>query len=115
MGRSIVTVAAYGRARNVCNHACSPFMAERAANTLVAMHQLAFVFPGQGSQSVGMARALATESEAAARVFAAADDALGYSISSLAWDVPAEQLDRTDNAQPAILAGSIAVLYPHRH
>jgi len=74
------------------------------------MHQVAFVFPGQGSQSVGMARALATESPAAAAVFAAADEALGESISTLSWDGPAERLDRTENAQPAILAASIAIL-----
>jgi [acyl-carrier-protein] S-malonyltransferase len=74
------------------------------------MHQLAFVFPGQGSQSVGMVRALATESPAAAAVFAGADDALDESISTLSWDGPAERLDRTENAQPAILAASIAIL-----
>jgi [acyl-carrier-protein] S-malonyltransferase len=70
----------------------------------------AFVFPGQGSQSVGMGQALAAASPAAAATFAAADDALGESISHLAWDGPAEQLDRTENAQPALLAASIAYL-----
>jgi [acyl-carrier-protein] S-malonyltransferase len=74
------------------------------------MHQLAFVFPGQGSQSVGMVRALASESPAAAAVFAAADQALGDSIADLSWEGPAERLDRTENAQPAILAASIAIL-----
>jgi [acyl-carrier-protein] S-malonyltransferase len=74
------------------------------------MSQLAFVFPGQGSQSVGMGRALADASPAAASVFAAADRALGASISSLAWDGPAERLDLTENAQPALLATSIAIL-----
>ena len=74
------------------------------------MHQVAFVFPGQGSQSVGMVRALAAESPAAAAVFAAADEALGESISTLSWDGPVEQLDRTEQAQPAILAASIAIL-----
>ncbi len=70
----------------------------------------AFVFPGQGSQTVGMGRSLATSSIAAAAVFAAADDALGESISGLAWDGPADVLDRTENAQPALLATSIAYL-----
>ena len=74
------------------------------------MPLLAFVFPGQGSQSVGMGRALASASPAAAAVFAAADAALAESISSLAWDGPAEILDRTENAQPALLATSIAYL-----
>jgi [acyl-carrier-protein] S-malonyltransferase len=71
---------------------------------------VAFVFPGQGSQSVGMGRALADASPAASAVFAAADAALGESISRLAWDGPADQLDRTENAQPALLATSIAYL-----
>jgi [acyl-carrier-protein] S-malonyltransferase len=74
------------------------------------MSQLAFVFPGQGSQSVGMGRALAEQSPAAARVFAAADRALGSPISGLAWEGPAERLDLTENAQPALLATSIAIL-----
>ena len=74
------------------------------------MSSVAFVFPGQGSQSVGMGRDLATSSPAAAAVWAAADSALGESISALAWEGPAEQLDRTENAQPALLAASIAIL-----
>lgn len=78
--------------------------------TLNAMSQLAYVFPGQGSQSVGMGRALAESSPAAAEVFAAADRALGSPVSTLAWEGPAEQLDLTENAQPALLATSIAIL-----
>jgi [acyl-carrier-protein] S-malonyltransferase len=74
------------------------------------MSQLAFVFPGQGSQSVGMGRAFADASPAAASVFDAADRALGASISTLAWEGPADQLDLTENAQPALLATSIAIL-----
>jgi len=68
----------------------------------------AFVFPGQGSQSVGMGRALAEASPAARAVFAEADAALGAPITPLAWEGPAELLDRTENAQPALLATSIA-------
>jgi len=74
------------------------------------MSNVAFIFPGQGSQSVGMGRALAAASPAAAAIFAAADDAVDESISTLAWDGPDEQLNRTENAQPAILAASIAYL-----
>src|SRR5438445_5073040 len=70
----------------------------------------AFVFPGQGSQSVGMGQALVAASPAAAAVFAAADAALDQPISALAWDGPAEVLDRTENAQPALLVTSIAYL-----
>jgi [acyl-carrier-protein] S-malonyltransferase len=70
----------------------------------------AFVFPGQGSQSVGMAQALVAASPAAAAVFAAADAALPEPISTVAWNGPAELLDRTENAQPALLATSIAYL-----
>ncbi len=74
------------------------------------MDRIAFVFPGQGSQSVGMGRALAEASPAAAAVLAEADDALGESISRLAFEGPAEQLDLTVNAQPALVAVSIAFL-----
>jgi [acyl-carrier-protein] S-malonyltransferase len=74
------------------------------------MSSFAFVFPGQGSQSVGMGRDLAASSPAAASIFARADAALGEPISTLAWDGPVEQLDRTENAQPALLAASIAIL-----
>ena len=84
----------------------------RASNgpRLEGVSPLAFVFPGQGSQSVGMGRALVERSPAAAAVFAAADAALGEPISRLAWDGPADSLDRTEQAQPAILAASIAIL-----
>jgi [acyl-carrier-protein] S-malonyltransferase len=74
------------------------------------MSPFAFVFPGQGSQTVGMGRDLAMSSPAAAAIFAAADAALGEPISTLAWDGPAERLDLTENAQPALLAASIAIL-----
>jgi [acyl-carrier-protein] S-malonyltransferase len=78
--------------------------------TLRAMSTTAFVFPGQGSQAVGMGQALAAASPAAAAIFAEADAALGEPISRLAFEGPAELLDRTENAQPALLATSIAYL-----
>ena len=68
----------------------------------------AVVFPGQGSQYVGMAKALYEASPAAAAVFDAADQALGEPISTLAFDGPEELLNLTVNSQPAILATSIA-------
>jgi [acyl-carrier-protein] S-malonyltransferase len=71
---------------------------------------IAFAFPGQGSQTVGMGETLAGSSPAAAAVFAAADAALGEPISALAWSGPAERLDLTENAQPALVATSIAIL-----
>ena len=74
------------------------------------MSQIALVFPGQGSQSVGMGHTLADASPAAAAVFAAADDALGEPITRLAWEGPEDELNRTENAQPALLAASIAYL-----
>jgi [acyl-carrier-protein] S-malonyltransferase len=74
------------------------------------MTSFAFVFPGQGSQSVGMGRDLVAASPAAAAVFATADEALGESISTLAWEGPDDRLNLTENAQPALLATSIAYL-----
>jgi [acyl-carrier-protein] S-malonyltransferase len=74
------------------------------------MSRLAFVFPGQGSQAVGMGRALAVVSPAAAAVFSEADEALGEPLSRLSWEGPADELDLTVNAQPALLAASIAFL-----
>jgi [acyl-carrier-protein] S-malonyltransferase len=68
--------------------------------------RIALVFPGQGSQTVGMARAL--REGVGADIFQGADEALGESLSSLIAHGPAELLDRTENAQPAILAASVA-------
>jgi [acyl-carrier-protein] S-malonyltransferase len=70
---------------------------------------LAFVFPGQGSQQVGMGRALALTFPEAQAVFEAADAALGLPISRLCFEGPEDQLQLTANTQPAILTASIAV------
>ena len=70
----------------------------------------AFVFPGQGSQKVGMGADLAGASATAREVFEEVDDALGQKLSKLMRDGPEEQLMLTENAQPAIMASSIAVL-----
>lgn len=68
------------------------------------------MFPGQGSQCVGMGRALAAVSPAARRVFEEVDEALGERLSALAFEGPIEELTLTRNAQPALLATSIAAL-----
>jgi [acyl-carrier-protein] S-malonyltransferase len=70
----------------------------------------AFIFPGQGSQSVGMGAALAEASRAARDVFAEVDEALGQNLFRLMRDGPDEELKLTENAQPAIMAHSLAVL-----
>lgn len=72
--------------------------------------KLALLFPGQGSQVVGMGRALAQAHPAAARVLAEADDVLGFSLSGLMAEGPEEELTATKNAQPALLAHSVAAL-----
>jgi [acyl-carrier-protein] S-malonyltransferase len=69
----------------------------------------AFIFPGQGSQAVGMGAALAGASGPAKDVFAEVDEALGQNLFRLMRDGPEEELKLTENAQPAIMANSIAV------
>ena len=71
---------------------------------------VAWLFPGQGSQTVGMGRELAERSTTAARAFEEANEALGFDLRRLCWDGPQEDLDRTANTQPALLTASIAAL-----
>jgi [acyl-carrier-protein] S-malonyltransferase len=70
--------------------------------------RVAFLFPGQGSQAVGMGRAFAQGSPAAAAVWSQADDALGFSLSRLCFEGPEAELALTANTQPAILTASVA-------
>jgi [acyl-carrier-protein] S-malonyltransferase len=70
----------------------------------------AFIFPGQGSQAVGMGKALAEASVAAREVFQEVDEALGQHLSALMFEGLAEELTLTANAQPAIMANAIATL-----
>ena len=80
----------------------------------------AFIFPGQGSQAVGMGRDLAAQFPVARQIFEEADSILGYSLSKLMWEGPKEELDETINTQPALYVHSAAVwmtfthLYPDR-
>jgi [acyl-carrier-protein] S-malonyltransferase len=71
---------------------------------------IAFIFPGQGSQAVGMGAELAKAFAPARAVFAEVDDALGQKVSALMWEGPENELTLTENAQPALMAVSLAVI-----
>lgn len=71
---------------------------------------VAWLFPGQGSQVVGMGKALAERYTAAARTFDEANEALGFDLRALCFEGPAAELDRTANTQPALLATGVAAL-----
>ncbi len=71
---------------------------------------VAFVFPGQGSQAVGMGKALALAFASAREVFEEVDAALGEKLSTMIWDGPAEKVTLTENAQPGLVAVSLAAM-----
>jgi [acyl-carrier-protein] S-malonyltransferase len=70
--------------------------------------KLAFLFPGQGAQAVGMGRELSERFLIAAQTFAEADEALGFPLSKLIFEGPEEDLKLTENTQPAIMTVSVA-------
>jgi [acyl-carrier-protein] S-malonyltransferase len=74
------------------------------------MSSIAYVFPGQGSQAVGMGKALATTFAAARQIFDEVDAALGDKLSTIMWEGPAERLTLTENTQPALVAASLAAM-----
>ncbi|MBW5444614.1 ACP S-malonyltransferase [Cohnella sp. CFH 77786] len=78
------------------------------------MGKIAFVFPGQGAQAVGMGKDAYEQAPAAREAFDRADDALGFPLSRLAFEGPEEELRQTANTQPALLATSVALLDVYR-
>ncbi len=91
--------------REPANAAVLPIVGETTAG-----QKIAFIFPGQGSQAVGMGKDLAERYPIARQTFEEADEALGYKLSQLCFEGPEEQLRLTEITQPAILTASVAAL-----
>lgn len=92
-------------------HAASPLhLIHKILYLETAEVTVAFTFPGQGSQAVGMGKELADAFPAARAVFDEVDDAIGDKLSAVMWDGPADTLTLTQNAQPALMAVSMAVV-----
>jgi [acyl-carrier-protein] S-malonyltransferase len=100
-----VPVIRFGRSLHIQTARLSPCVAEE--KNLMA---IAFTFPGQGSQALGMGKDLADAFPEAAAVFAEVDEALGEKLSDIMWNGPEETLTLTANAQPALMAVSIAAI-----
>src|SRR5258708_19284521 len=80
------------------------------AGSTTALGKIAFIFPGQGLQALGMGKDLAEKYSIARQTFEEADQALGYKLSQICFEGPEEQLRLTEITQPAILTASIATL-----
>src|SRR5208282_889439 len=85
-------------------------MTESTDHPRIAAQQIAFIFPGQGSQAVGMGKELFEKFPIARKTFEEADNALGYKLSQVCFEGPEDQLRLTEITQPAILTVSIAAL-----
>ena len=87
---------------------CTDWMVREARTYNRAFMKIAFLFPGQGSQAVGMGKELVERYPVAKHTFEEADEALGYPLSQLCWEGPEERLKMTEVTQPAILTASVA-------
>ena len=84
-------------------------VARESAETLNGMGSIAFIFPGQGSQYVGMAKDIAEHSSEAREIVAEADEILGFSLSKVCFEGPEDELRQTKNTQPAIFLHAIVL------
>jgi [acyl-carrier-protein] S-malonyltransferase len=88
----------------------SPFVSAQPAQDRTLVSKIAFLFPGQGAQSVGMGRQLAESLSAARQLFDRAAEVLGYDLAKICFDGPAEELDSTVYSQPALFVTSLAAI-----